>query len=74
MTGTAGSGAGFRGGLDEGLMGGTADENGEALGPPATSGALQQQPSGLPKQGSLGSQSVRLGTAPRLRTRMFAAQ
>ena len=73
VTGTASSGAGFRGGLDEGLMGGTADEDGEALGPPATSGA-PHQPSGLPEQGTLGSQSMRLGTAPRLRTRLFAAQ
>ena len=73
ITGTAGSGAGFRGGLDEGLMGGTANEDGEVLGLPATSGP-PQQPSGLPEQGSLGSQSVRLGTAPRLRTRLFAAQ
>ena len=73
IPGTAGSGAGFRGGLDEGLMGGMADEDGEALGPSATS-AAPQQPSGLPEQGSLGSQSVRLGTPPRLRTRLFAAQ
>ena len=71
--GALGSGAGFRGGLDESLMEGTADEEDEAAGVPATSGAPKQPPA-LPGQGSMGSQSMRLGTAPRLRTRLFAAQ
>ena len=71
--GASGSGSGFRGGLDESLMEGTADEEDEAGGPRATAAAPVQLPA-LPEQGSMGSQGMRLGTAPRLRTRFFAAQ
>ena len=71
--GTSGSGAGFRGGLDESLMEGTANEEDETAKGPAASAAPKQPPA-LPEQGSLGSQSIRLGTAPRLRTRLFAAR
>lgn len=71
--GGLGSGSGFRGGLDESLMEGTADDEDEASGGPATS-AGPKQAATLPEQASMGSQSMRLGTAPRLRTRLFAAR
>lgn len=72
--GALGSGSGFRGGLDEGLMGGTADDDEDAgVGPGSSSGAPQLQ-APPPEQKGAGSQSVQLSTAPRLRTRLFAAR
>lgn len=71
--GGAGSGSGFRGGLDESLMEGIVDDEDDAAGRPATPAAPRQS-APLPEQASAGSQSMRLGTAPRLRTRLFAAQ
>ena len=71
--GASGSGSGFRGGLDESLMEGTADDEEDAGGVPGSSSGAPQLRAPLPDQKS-GSSSMHLSTAPRLRTRLFAAR
>ena len=68
------SGSGFRGGLDEGLMEGAADDDEDAGGMPGSSAGTPQPRAPLPDQNSGSSQSMHLSTAPRLRTRLFAAR
>ena len=72
--GASGSGSGFRGGLDEGLMEGTADDEEDAGGVPGSSPGAAQLQAPPPEQIAASSQSMHLSTAPRLRTRLFAAR
>ena len=72
--GALGSGSGFRGGLDESLMKGTADDDEDGGAMPSSSSGAPQLRALLPDQKSGSSQSMHLSTAPRLRTRLFAAR
>ena len=72
--GMSGSGSGFRGGLDEGLMEGTENDDEDAGEMPGSSLGAPQLWAPPPEQKSASSQSMHLSTAPRLRTRLFAAR
>ena len=77
---TGGAGAsGFRGGLDEGLMDGgdeeEAEDGGSRIGGGGGgSGAPARGPSLPAGDAAATAGEARLGGAPRLRTRLFAAQ
>ena len=72
--GASGSGSGFRGGLDESLMEGTADDDEDAGVIPSSSSGAPEPRAPLPDQKSGSGQGMHLSTAPRLRTRLFAAR